>query len=140
MDDDRRTNDHLTEEPGFGERENGPDDVELSEDDYTMETASEIAAPGIGNKANLSEPEREEEEQDATMDSNVNDESLGKGLGVTALILSICALFFLPIVTGGAGIVLGIFAARKEAKALGYWSIGIGAFAIVMTVLFAPFF
>ncbi|MFZ4452016.1 DUF4190 domain-containing protein [Salibacterium aidingense] len=140
MDEERRLNEQSTDAMDTVPKEKGPDDVEIEEEDYTMENASEIAAPGIGSKSNLAEPEREEEEQDATMEADVNDESIGKGIGVTALILSICSLFFLPAITGGAGIVLGIFALRREAKGLGWWAIGLGAFSIAMTVLFAPFF
>ncbi|MFB4166175.1 DUF4190 domain-containing protein [Alteribacillus sp. JSM 102045] len=138
--DENKQNDELEKEADLLANEEDYPEDNLDKTDYDIETASEVAAPGVGNRANLAEPEREEEEQDATMEANVNDESLGKGLGITALILSICSLFFLPVITGGAGIVLGIFAARRGARALGYWSIGLGAFSIAMTVLFAPFF
>ncbi|SDI86684.1 MULTISPECIES: DUF4190 domain-containing protein [Alteribacillus] len=140
MDEMDKQNNELENEANLLANEGEYPEDNLADTDYNMETASEVAAPGIGNRSNLAEPEREEEEQDATMEANVNDESMGKGLGITALILSICSLFFLPVITGGAGIVLGIFAARKGANALGYWSIGLGAFSIAMTVIFAPFF
>ncbi|MGY4690319.1 DUF4190 domain-containing protein [Salibacterium sp. K-3] len=139
MDEDR-PDQQYSDAMDTGGKEKGPDDVEIAEDEYTMETASEVASPGIGSRSNLSEPEREEQEQDATMEADITDNSIGKGLGVTALILSICSLFFLPAVTGGAGIILGIFAIRRNAAALGWWAVGIGAFSIAVTVLFAPFF
>ncbi|MFB5662070.1 DUF4190 domain-containing protein [Alteribacillus sp. HJP-4] len=132
------------------EKENHPDDGEeevitrdgydREEEDYNLETAAEVAAPGLNRNSDADNPEREEEEQRATMDADINDESLGTGIGVTALILSICSLFFLPVIMGGAGIVLGIFAARKGAKTLGYSAAGLGAFSIIMIVLFGPFF
>ncbi|SDH48981.1 hypothetical protein SAMN05192534_10680 [Alteribacillus persepolensis] len=139
MDEDKQRNDLQDEANLLANEEEYPVD-NAQDNDYNMETASEVASPGIGSRDNMSEPQREEEEQEATMEANVDDESMGKGLGITALILSICSLFFLPVITGGAGIVLGIFAARKGANALGYWSIGLGAFSIAMTVFFAPFF
>ncbi|SFL67022.1 DUF4190 domain-containing protein [Salibacterium qingdaonense] len=138
--DEGRPNQQDTQTMAAQEREKGPDDVEIAEDDYTMETASEVASPGIGSRSNLSGTEREEQEQYETMEADITDNSIGKGLGVTALILSICSLFFLPVFTGGAGIILGIFAVRREAAALGWWAAGLGAFSIAVTVLFAPLF
>ncbi|SFP21657.1 DUF4190 domain-containing protein [Salibacterium halotolerans] len=139
MDEDR-PNQQDTRTMEEQQKEKGPDDVEVAEDDYTMETASEVASPGIGSRSNLSGSQREEAEQYETMEADITDDSIGKGLGVTALILSICSLFFLPVFTGGAGIILGIFAVRRDAAALGWWAAGIGAFSIAVTMLFAPLF
>lgn len=67
-------------------------------------------------------------------------ETHGGGIGFLALALSIIAFFFLPVVMGAAGIIVGIIARRQGAKALGSWAIGLGIVAIVFMVLFAPFF
>ncbi len=63
----------------------------------------------------------------------------GTGMGWLALALSIIGLFFLPIVMGIAGIVVGFIARGQGAKGLGAWAIGIGAAVIIIRLVFAPF-
>nr|WP_290443482.1 hypothetical protein [Sporolactobacillus kofuensis] len=63
----------------------------------------------------------------------------GKGIGWCALIVSIIALFFMPIVLGIAGIIIGYIALRQGARALGGWAIGIGCIAVLIQ-LFSPLF
>jgi hypothetical protein len=64
----------------------------------------------------------------------------GRGIGWFAFALSIASLFFLPVLLGSAGIIVGFVARRRGANALGNWSIGIGAASIIVSLLFAPFF
>ncbi|GGH85037.1 hypothetical protein JOD43_003202 [Pullulanibacillus pueri] len=68
------------------------------------------------------------------------DEHEGTGIGWLALILSVIGLFFLPIIMGAAGIIIGIIARKQGAKALGAWAIGVGIAAIVIMLFTAPFF
>ncbi|PSL42303.1 hypothetical protein B0H94_1162 [Salsuginibacillus halophilus] len=124
----------------MAERYNEYGGEDVREPDYSEETASEAAATGLGDRRNIEEPERPEEEQRSTMESNVDDDSVGKGLGVTALILAICSLFFLPILLGAGAVILGFFAAAKGAQSLGYWGVGLGAFSIIISLFFQPFF
>jgi hypothetical protein len=63
----------------------------------------------------------------------------GRGAGWLSLVLSICALFFMPIVLGIAGIIIGYIAIRKGARTLGGWAVGIGAVAVLIQ-LFSPLF
>ncbi|MDA3130712.1 hypothetical protein ACFPTR_12710 [Aliibacillus thermotolerans] len=109
---------------------------EMDETDFTIETASEIASPGMANRQNI----EKEEDREQNETEEMNDLSVGRGLGIVAIILSISSLFFLPYIMGAAGIILGILAVRREARMSGYWSIGIGAFSILMTLFFAPFY
>jgi len=85
-----------------------------------------------------------DEAVDRSLVDNVRDEDVsaveGVGLGWLALILSAIGLFFLPIIMGAAGIIIGIIARKKGARTLGAWAVGIGASAIVILLFTAPFF
>ncbi|RYL91597.1 hypothetical protein EWI07_10845 [Sporolactobacillus sp. THM7-4] len=63
----------------------------------------------------------------------------GRGAGWLALVVSIAALFFLPIVLGIAGIIIGYIAFRQGARTLGGWAIGIGIVAVLIQLL-SPLF
>jgi hypothetical protein len=63
----------------------------------------------------------------------------GKGVGWLALVFSVIALFFLPIVLGIAGIIIGYIALREGARTLGGWAIGIGCLAVLIQLL-SPLF
>ncbi|GAE33434.1 DUF4190 domain-containing protein [Halalkalibacter akibai] len=79
-------------------------------------------------------------ERDETAMANQDDVTAGRGVGTFAIVLSILSLFFLPILLGAAGIVVGFVSRRNGSTALGNWAIGIGAISILMTVFFSPFF
>ncbi|MBU8905703.1 hypothetical protein [Desertibacillus haloalkaliphilus] len=104
------------------------------ERDFTEETAAEVTPTGpigvVGDR----------EEREETEAANVDDETAGRGVGTFAIVLSILSLFFLPVLLGAAGIVVGFISRRNGASALGNWAIGIGAVSIIMTVFFSPFF
>ncbi|SFE29584.1 DUF4190 domain-containing protein [Alteribacillus iranensis] len=101
-------------------------------DAYDVEAASEIATPGVGERHTRDEERNE-------IETDTGDESMGRGIGIAAIVLSICSLFFLPIITGAAGIILGILAIRRETRGMGYSAIVIGAISIMMTLFFNPF-
>ncbi|MFC0558081.1 DUF4190 domain-containing protein [Halalkalibacter alkalisediminis] len=79
-------------------------------------------------------------ERDETARINEDDVTAGRGVGTFAIVLSILSLFFLPILLGAAGIVVGFVSRRYGSTSLGNWAIGIGAISILMTVFFSPFF
>ncbi|WP_332632121.1 DUF4190 domain-containing protein [Halalkalibacter flavus] len=79
-------------------------------------------------------------ERDETAEANVDDATAGRGVGTFAIVLSILSLFFLPVLLGAAGIVIGFVSRRYGSTTLGNWAIGIGAVSILMTVFFSPFF
>jgi len=85
-----------------------------------------------------------DETVDRSLIDNASDEDVnaveGVGLGWLALILSVIGLFFLPIIMGAAGIIIGIIARRQGARTLGAWAVGVGAAAIVILLFTAPFF
>ncbi|WP_080845053.1 hypothetical protein [Cytobacillus gottheilii] len=96
--------------------------------DFTEETAAEIAAPVTTYNRSRSETNEQPRAGE------------GKGVGYTALILSILSLFIWPVLMGAAGIVLGFVASRRGSKTLGGWAIGIGAVSIIIGLFILPFF
>ncbi|ARK29364.1 DUF4190 domain-containing protein [Halalkalibacter krulwichiae] len=121
-----------------GKYENGRSDtrdLELTEEerepvvtDFQEETAAEY---GVMN---------DRFEREETARANEDDVTAGRGVGTFAIVLSILSLFFLPVLLGAAGIVVGFVSRRYGSTTLGNWAIGIGAISILMTVFFSPFF
>lgn len=109
------------------------DDVRFQNDHFHEETAAEVSPtrPYVVNN----------EETRQTREANYGEETAaGRGIGIFALVLSIMSLFFLPILLGIAGIVVGFIARGNGAKGLGNWAIGIGVASIILTVFFSPLF
>ncbi|MDQ0269466.1 hypothetical protein J2S17_001337 [Cytobacillus purgationiresistens] len=95
--------------------------------DYSEETAAEIAPPVSYDDDRGREGVRENQGE-------------GRGIGITALVLSIISLFVMPIILGAAGIILGFIANRRGATGFGSWAIGIGAISIIVGLFILPFF
>lgn len=72
--------------------------------------------------------------------SDINAQSSGVGFGYVAVILSIISLFYLPVILGAIGLVLGWIAVKGGSKGMGYTAIFIGGFSIVAGLLIYPFF
>lgn len=68
-----------------------------------------------------------------------DDDAFGRGLGWLSFILSIIGLFFLPVIMGTAGIIIGFIAMRQGARVLGGWAIAVGIIALILR-LFTGFF
>lgn len=60
------------------------------------------------------------------------------GLGITALILSILSLLFMPITFGLAGVIMGIFSYVRGSKGLGLWAVGLGAITLINQFFLVP--
>lgn len=108
-------------------------DIDGDDTDYSEETAEE-AAPldGIDQDRDRSRIDHDDRGSDWT--------SHGVGYGILSLVLSIVAFFFLPVVMGAAGIIIGFIARSKGAGAWGGWGIGVGIAALVFRLFAAPFF
>lgn len=103
----------------------------INQADLDEETAAEVSPVVDSPKPIQSDQEVPEMEQ----------EEVGRtALGWTALILSILALFFFPVLLGLSGAITGFFAYRTGARTLGVWSIAIGLFALVMGLFLMPYF
>jgi hypothetical protein len=116
-------------------------------DAYTNEEyAAEVAPNVIDFNRRDNEPTRTVNTSEAnngnltTSETNVDDETGGRGIAGLALALSILSLFVLPIVMGAAGIIIGFIARRRGATTLGAWAIGIGAVSIIVGMFILPFF
>jgi len=99
--------------------------------EYREETAADFAAP---------KPRSNRARQTNEPYAIAGDETGGRGLGITALIVSILSLFIWPVLMGIAGIIIGFIARGKGAKSLGTWAIIIGALSIVIGIFILPFF
>lgn len=103
-----------------------------SKREYHEETAAEIASPVSWN---------EDRNRDRVEDKDSDNASVsGRVIGWSALALSVLSLFFLPVILGAAGIILGFVARRRNAETLGAWSIGIGVVSIIIGIFVLPFF
>ncbi|ERN54794.1 DUF4190 domain-containing protein [Alkalihalophilus pseudofirmus] len=109
---------------------------------FQEESAAEYAAVnGMAGARPFDEDQTvESAERRDTAYSNEDDVTAGRGVGTFAIVLSILSLFFLPVLLGAAGIVIGFVSRRIGSTSLGNWAIGIGAVSILMTVFFSPFF
>ncbi|QKG84900.1 hypothetical protein GXN76_10755 [Kroppenstedtia pulmonis] len=117
------------DEVEFGEGDVMEDDRDAERNDTApsrnadVEAAEEVApvSPATGRDgANEDEGARE-----------------GHGLGTVSIILSILAFFIVPFLLGSAGIILGVISARRG-SALGWWAVGIGAVAVILTAFVRP--
>ncbi|WP_245676703.1 DUF4190 domain-containing protein [Bacillus solimangrovi] len=127
MTDDNKQNRHYNKE----------EVMKAAEHEYSEEMATEVAAPRVdivGRNGADSIDSRE-----VRNNENV-DESSGRGMGMFGLVLSVLSLFFLPVILGAAGIIVGFVARRRGAVSLGAWAIGVGAASIVVSLFVAPFF
>lgn len=98
----------------------------LERDDYSEETAAEIANP-----VNVNRYESDKADHEA---------GAGRGLGFFALTLSIISLFMFPVFLGIVGIIVGFIARKRGAEGLGIWAIGLGAASIILRMFVMPFF
>lgn len=99
--------------------------------DYLEETSAEITPPMTYNAT--TRPVTSDVERDREVVG-------GKGIGITALLISILSLFVMPIILGIVGIVFGFVARSRGASALGTWAISLGAISIIIGIFIAPFF
>lgn len=102
-----------------------------AKDEFREETSAELAAP-------ISYDRGWEKDRDNERDTERAD--TGRGIGFTALALSIISLFVLPVLFGATGIVLGFVARNRGATSLGSWAIGIGVVSIIIGMFILPFY
>jgi hypothetical protein len=103
--------------------------------DYNEETAAEVTPIQPTIKDSFSKSE----EQNQGLNEEAGDTE-GRGTGMIAIALSILSLFFLPVLLGSIGLIVGFIARRRGARSLGNWAIGIGAASVIISLFFAPFF
>ncbi|MCM3761467.1 DUF4190 domain-containing protein [Alkalihalobacillus oceani] len=115
--------------------------VDTPPSNFQEESAAEYApVQGMAGVRGFGGEAERDTERAETAEMNEDDVTAGRGVGTFAIVLSILSLFFLPVLLGAAGIVVGFVSRRNGATSLGNWAIGIGAVSILMTVFFSPFF
>ncbi len=114
------------------------------QDDYSEETAGEVAVPVADTAGTGAYTERDDDENrmigENGFEGDDDTATEGRGAGYTALALSVISLFIFPVLLGAAGIIVGFVARRRGAAALGSWAIGIGIASVAINLFFAPFF
>ncbi|WP_442785802.1 hypothetical protein [Lentibacillus sp. Marseille-P4043] len=88
------------------------------------ETAAELTADDLDTPSGIGDDD----------DTNVNST-----YGWIALALSIVSFFWLPIILGGAGIIIGFIARSRGANTLGNTAIIAGAVSIIISLFILPF-
>ncbi|WAA10403.1 hypothetical protein [Fervidibacillus albus] len=63
----------------------------------------------------------------------------GRTVGYIALALSILSLFTVPVLFGIGGVIVGVMARNRGARALGTWAIVIGTISTIGGIFLAPF-
>lgn len=105
--------------------------IERQNRKFREETAAE---PGIGARPDMvTDREKEDRGETARLDNE-------RFLGITGLVISVLSLFVWPIVMGIIGGVVGYFAYRRGARALGMWAMGIALVSILGTMVLSPIF
>ena len=95
------------------------------EDAKDVEAAEELTADDVDHRQVKSEDDS---------GSQVNS-----AVGWIALVLSIVSFFYIPIILGGAGIIVGFIAKSRNADTLGNTAIIAGAASIIITLFVLPY-
>lgn len=118
--------DHFHDEDSLYEKQNA-----FHNEEYARELSADQYDPEAGRSRN--------DDNRSTRGDHRGTVEGGKGIGWLALVCSVISLFFLPIVLGIAGIIIGYIALRQGARTLGGWAIGIGCLAVLIQLL-SPLF
>ncbi len=130
MDDKDRSSYDDKVTPLFRDADYSPDSREKTQEDLmaAQESDTEYASEPV-----------------VTEDSRVNvargeeDHTVDRGIGWLAFVLSVIGLFFLPVVMGTAGVIIGFVALRQGAKTIGGWAIAIGIVSLILRLFAGPF-
>lgn len=101
---------------------------------YQEEAADELTADDFDEEATI--------DDDSYEDAGFDESDTGvmkSAVGWAAIILAAMSFFIMPIVLGGAGIIIGIFARSRDAKTLGTTAIIAGAVSVLMSFFVRPY-
>ncbi|MEC5422239.1 hypothetical protein QGM71_01865 [Virgibacillus sp. C22-A2] len=114
--------------PNHGEHRKNQDFVGIEPDSSRNEEyAAELTADDY-------DAELTENDTNANTDTDVNST-----FGWIGIALSVISFFMMPIILGGAGIILGFVSRRRGADTLGNIAIAAGAISILITLFVLPF-
>lgn len=109
-------------------RSPNPLDIYDSLDERNTEVAGEITPDEIHQDR---QTRRERHQDEADLDRHT-------WLGWLAVVLSVLAFFWMPLILGTAGIVFGIIARNRDLKVLGNTAIVVGLVVVVLRLLILP--
>ena len=137
MTDENKNQRFVDEQPDFYEQKEREQEA-IDENGFVEETAGEVA-PQIGrnNDINLTYEANDDNEN---VENNEAEDQGTRWVGGVALTLSILSLFFLPVLLGAAGLIVGFVARRRGSEGMGNWAIGIGAVSLIISLFITPFF
>lgn len=114
-------------------------------EDHEINTANLYGSTPVPTvRENTNDEEIAQELTADDLDNRVDEDSdagshVGSAVGWISLILSIASFFFMPIILGGAGIIVGFIAKSRDADTLGNTAIIAGAVSIIITLFVLPY-
>ncbi|WP_010531009.1 hypothetical protein [Lentibacillus jeotgali] len=123
--------------------ENGPKLEEQPDTDDMVATNFDGDQPRVDDIQSRRDEEYASEmtadDIDEPADSDEDGTEVNSAFGWIALALSIISYFMMPIILGGAGIILGFISRNRGADTLGNTAIIAGAISILITLFVLPF-
>ncbi|WP_029266742.1 MATE family efflux transporter [Virgibacillus alimentarius] len=118
-------------------------EMEKSNDDLVSSNLTE--PPAVTPESRRNDEEVAEEisaddfDKQLRVDEEDNDTEVNSVYGWIGIALSVISFFMMPIILGGAGIILGFISRSRGADALGNTAIAAGAISILITLFVIPF-
>lgn len=134
--DNNQNNNNLDQ--GMGTQDKIQDTTEPVIDDPT------ISEPEIQNRDEETAAELTNINQNDTVmdDDKIEDQTggeLNSVIGWAGLVLAVLSFFMMPIILGGAAIIVGFVARSRDAEWLGNTAIAVGVISIIVRLFIMPF-
>ncbi|RYG74713.1 hypothetical protein EU245_00595 [Lentibacillus lipolyticus] len=128
------------EERRINSSENGPKLQEQPDTDDMVATNFNGDEPDIDNVQSKSDEEfAAEMTADDIVDTDEDETEGTSAFGWIATALSVVSFFMMPIILGGAGIILGFISRNRGAETLGNTAIIAGAISVLIRLFILPF-
>lgn len=127
----RNGNHHSRDKQLKQNRSPNPLDIYDSLDERNTEVAGEITPEEINQSRHSQDQRKEMYNDEADLDRHT-------WLGWLAVVLSVLAFFWMPLILGTAGIVLGIIARNRDLNVLGTTAIIVGLVVVVLRLFILP--
>lgn len=135
MDDYNKQTNNLENTPNHGDTLN---DEETSAP-KNVDTPGSIATYSDRDEETAAEFTAEDYRSESIDSEDEDTSAAGAAFGWTAIALAIASYFWLPIILGGAGIIVGFVARNRNAETLGNIAIAAGVISILITLFIIPF-
>ncbi|MFD1038498.1 hypothetical protein ACFQ3N_08850 [Virgibacillus byunsanensis] len=140
MDEFQRRENEVEEPPNHGEEEN-KDIISTDLEDYQGSPPGAIDPYSKRNEemaTELTADDYDEAIKTGEKETNMGTQ-VNSAVGWAALILSLISFFMMPVILGGAGIILGFISKNRGADTLGNTAIVAGAISILITLFVLPY-